>query len=146
MRVSTRARYGLRLMLSLAYNFKCGYILLKDIASQEEISEKYLSLIVIPLRKAGLLLSSRGANGGYSLAKAPSKISLKEIVEPLEGDLNIIECVKSKETCNKSSICSSQDIWALLGSRIADFLGTITLEDLLKMQEEKVVGLPEYII
>ena len=146
MRISTRSRYGLRLMLSLAGNFKKGYMLLKDIARHEEISEKYLSLIVIPLRKAGLLVSSRGANGGYSLSKPPSEISLKEIIEPLEGDLDVIECIKGKEVCDKSSTCPSHDIWALLGDRIADFLDTITLEDLLKMQKEKAAGLLEYII
>lgn len=146
MRISTRARYGLRLMLSLARNFKNGYIYLKDIASQEEVSEKYLSLIVIPLRKAGLLLSSRGANGGYSLAKAPSSINLKEIIEPLEGDLNVIDCVKGEDICKKSKSCSSQDIWMLLGAKIADFLAEITLEDLLKMQKEKSDRLLEYII
>lgn len=146
MRISTRSRYGLRLMLSLARNFKKGYMLLKDVARQEGISEKYLSLIVIPLRKSGLLLSSRGANGGYSLSKPPSEINLKEIIEPLEGDLEVIECIKGKEICEKSNICPSHDIWALLGNRIADFLVTITLEDLLKMQKEKTADLLEYII
>lgn len=146
MRISTRSRYGLRLMLSLASNFQKGYMLLKDVARREGISEKYLSLIVIPLRKAGLLVSSRGANGGYRLSKPPSEINLKEIIEPLEGDLYVIECIRGKEICEKANVCTSHDIWELLGKKIADFLDTITLEDLLKMQKEKTAGLLEYII
>jgi len=133
-------------MLNLAQNCKNGYILLKDVAKKEDISEKYLSLIVIPLRKTGLLVSSRGVNGGYSLSKPPSQISLKEIIEPLEGDLEVIECLKGEMICEKAKICSTRDIWAMLGEKISDFLATMTLEDLLRMQREKAAGTLEYMI
>ncbi len=76
MRLSTRARYGTRLVLELTLNFDRGTIFLKDITKKEEISEKYLSHLVIPLRASGLISSSRGAHGGYKLAKSPSQITL----------------------------------------------------------------------
>ncbi len=85
MKLSTRARYGMRMMLALADHYGMGTLYLKDIAAAEEISEKYLSLLVIPLKSAGLIHSIRGAHGGYTLAKAPSQINLGEIMEALEG-------------------------------------------------------------
>jgi Rrf2 family protein len=94
MKLSTRARYGMRVMLTLAVHYDRGPMYLKDIAEAEEISEKYLSLLVIPLRQAGLIHSIRGAYGGYSLAKDPSQINLGEIVEVLEGD-SIVDCLKN---------------------------------------------------
>ena len=93
MKLSTHGRYGMRVMLTLAVHYDRGPMYLKDIAEAEEISEKYLSLLVIPLRQAGLIHSIRGAYGGYTLAKAPSQINLGEIVEVLEGD-SIVDCLK----------------------------------------------------
>ena len=86
MKITTRSRYGVRLMLELAGNYGKGQVLLKDIARNEGISEKYLSLIIIPLRTAGLVQSTRGAHGGYSLAKPPGEITLKDIVLPDSRD------------------------------------------------------------
>ncbi|HNY64690.1 MAG TPA: Rrf2 family transcriptional regulator [Deltaproteobacteria bacterium] len=137
MKLSTRSRYGVRLLLELALHEKKGQVLLKDIAREEEISEKYLSLIIIPLKAAGLVNSMRGARGGYTLAKPPSEITLKEIVEILEGDTCLVDCVKDPGACKRSSLCASRDLWSVISDRISQTLGSFTLEDLVKMSREK---------
>jgi len=136
MRLSTRARYGTRLMLELALNFKKGTVFLKDIAAREEISEKYLSHLVIPLRASGLISSSRGAHGGYRLAKSPSQITLKEIVQTLEGGISFVECVKNPSVCPRVSKCATRGIWEKLDKKISDALSSINLADLMNSQKE----------
>ncbi len=137
MKLSTRARYGVRLMVALALSYGKGPVFLKDIAKGENISEKYLSLIIIPLRGIGLLNSSRGAYGGYSLARDPSQITMKEIVDVLEGDCSLVDCVKDPSTCPRVPICASHDIWAIIGGKISETLSSITLDILVKMNQEK---------
>ena len=136
MRLSTRARYGTRLMLELALNFKKGTVFLKDIAAKEEISEKYLSHLVIPLRASGLISSSRGAHGGYRLAKSPSQITLKEIVQTLEGGISFVECVKNPSVCPRVSKCATRGIWEKLDKKISDALSSVNLADLMNSQKE----------
>jgi Rrf2 family transcriptional regulator, cysteine metabolism repressor len=131
MRVSTRTRYGLRLMLYLARSFNKGNVFLKDIAKEENISEKYLSLIIIPLRSAALVRSVRGARGGYSLTRNPSKIYISDIVEVLEGDLDLVECVKDESSCERSPHCDSFHVWESLSIVMKNYLSSVTLEDLL---------------
>jgi len=136
MRLSTRARYGMRLMLALAGNYGRGSMYLKDIAGAEEISEKYLSLLMIPLREAGLVHSIRGAYGGYTLGRAPSQINLGEIVEVLEGDC-IVDCVRDPSACPRFSVCTSHGIWAFLDAKISETLRAITLEQWLSELKRK---------
>jgi Rrf2 family protein len=137
MKLSTRTRYGVRLMLELAIKSNKGQIFLKDIAREEAISEKYLSLIIIPLRGAGLVSSTRGAHGGYTLAKPPSEITIKDIVDVLEGDTCLVDCIKNPSACQRSSRCASRDLWIKLSDRISQTLGSITLEDLVRMSRDK---------
>jgi len=137
MKLSTRARYGVRLMVALALNYGKGPVFLKDIAKGENISEKYLSLIIIPLRGVGLVNSIRGAHGGYSLAKDPSQITMKEIVDVLEGDCSLVNCVNDHSACPRVPICASHDIWAIIGGKISETLNSITLDMLVKMNREK---------
>jgi Rrf2 family transcriptional regulator, cysteine metabolism repressor len=140
MKLSTRTRYGVRLMMSLALNYGKVPVFLKDIAKSENISEKYLSLIIIPLKGIGLVTSFRGAHGGYKLAKEPSLINLKEIVDVLEGDCSLVDCIKNPSTCAKVATCASHDIWALIDARISETLSSITLDRLVKMNQEKAVN------
>jgi|APFre7841882654_1041346.scaffolds.fasta_scaffold02480_2 Rrf2 family cysteine metabolism transcriptional repressor len=138
MKLSTRTRYGVRLMVALALNYGKGPVLLKDIAKGQNISEKYLSLIVIPLRGIGLVNSIRGTYGGYSLAKDPSQITMKKIVDVLEGDCSLVDCVKNPSICPRVPICVSHDIWVIISGRISETLNSITLDMLVKMNQEKV--------
>lgn len=137
MKLSTRARYGVRLMLALAQNYGKEPLYLKDIAKQEDISEKYLSLIIMPLRGIGLVNSVRGAYGGYNLARDPSQITLKEIVDILEGGCSLVDCVKDPSACPRVSTCVSHDIWATIGGKISETLSSITLDTMVRMNQEK---------
>ena len=137
MKLSTRTRYGVRMMLALARNYGQGSVFLKDVAKGEDISEKYLSQIIIPLRGAGLVSSSRGVHGGYTLAKSPAEITLRQIVEPFEGDC-LVNCVNNPAACPRVSTCASRDVWTLLGGKITETLNGITLEQLLHRDHDKV--------
>jgi Rrf2 family protein len=128
-------------MLALALNYGKGALFLKGIAEREEISEKYLSQIVIPLKAKGLVSSLRGAHGGYTLTRSPGKVTVKEIVEALEGNLNMVECLSNPSGCKRVSACVARSVWLKLGEKMKETLGSISLEDLVKLcrgKEEKV--------
>ncbi len=138
MKISTRSRYGLRFMLELALYSGQGPVFLKAIAKKAGISEKYLSQIVIALKSHGLIAGSRGVHGGYVLTRSPAQINLREIVQVLEGDLNIVECVKSKDACARNTVCVTHDIWKKLSEAIVAFLTSFTLADLVQMHQAKL--------
>lgn len=147
MKLSTRSRYGARLMFELAVNRGKEYMLLKDIARQQDISEKYLSKLIIPLRGSGLVTSARGHHGGYKLTKPPSDITLREIVEVLEGDIVPVECVRDPAVCDRLSLCPTRDIWCMLSDVIRDTLESVTLENLVaRFQAKPSSGGMEYFI
>jgi Rrf2 family protein len=131
MKFSTKTRYGLRFMVNLGSNVKDGNVQLSDIAKDENISEKYLSQIVIPLKSAGLILSERGANGGYRLARAAKNINLKEIVEVFEGSLYPVDCVTDPGTCERGTLCVTQEVWKKVGDALIITLENINLESLI---------------
>jgi Rrf2 family protein len=107
-----------------------GPIFLKDIAKSEEISEKYLSQIIIPLKARGLVTTFRGAHGGYILSRPAGDIRLREIVETLEGDLGLVECVSNAGVCGRSGDCVTREVWNQMGSLLTEFLDSVTLEEL----------------
>jgi Rrf2 family protein len=111
---------------------------LKSIAKDEEISEKYLSLIIIPLKGKGLVLSTRGSRGGYTLARPPERITLKEIIDTLEGETCLVDCIQNPACCSRASLCASRDLWSLLGGRISETLDSITLASLAAIKQEKI--------
>lgn len=137
MKLSTRVRYGVRLMVELAERYGEGPVFLKDIASGQGISEKYLSLIVIPLRTAGLVFSARGANGGYTLSRDPKTISLKDVVDVLEGEPCLVDCVRDPSSCDRTSHCSSRGVWQRVGDRISEALSEVTLAQMADGSLEK---------
>lgn len=137
MKLSTRSRYGLRLMYELALNVGKGPVFLHEIAERQDMSEKYLSKLVIPLRAAKLINSARGAHGGYTLARDPAKITVREIVEALEGDLCPVECVHNADVCARVAFCPTRDIWSSLEKEIRRVLEGITLASIVKSNEGK---------
>lgn len=137
MKLSTRSRYGLRLMFELALNFGKGSVFLKDIAQKQNISEKYLSKLIIPLKAAKLVNSARGAHGGYTLAKDPERITVREIVEVLEGDISPVECVKNSSVCERVEICPTRDIWCSLEREIFRVLESVNLRTIVRDYETK---------
>ena len=132
MRLSTKTRYGARLMLQLALDYGKGYSLLKDIAKRENLSEKYLSLIVIPLKAGGLLVSGRGAKGGYMLAKMPALISMREIVEVLEDGMPGDDFKGKSAIQQAPSDAATGEVWQFLDVKIKETLESFSLEDLVE--------------
>ena len=135
MKLSTRGRYGTRLMLELTFHHKEGPVLLKDISLSQNISLKYLGQIIIPLKIAGLVKSVRGARGGYLLAKHPDEIKLSDIIKALEGEICIVECIEDPDLCDKNNRCATQKIWKELNQKITDTLNSYTLSDLVNIQK-----------
>ena len=138
MKISTKGRYGLRILLDLALYAKEEPRLMKDIASSQEISEKYISRLILKLNQAGLVDSFRGAKGGFMLAKPPKEISLLEIVEAMEGNIALVDCVFDKDFCPKSENCSACKVWASLNKKIRKQMKEISLKDLLKSEKNKI--------
>lgn len=139
MKLSTKGRYGARAMLDLALNYGKGYILLKDIARRQEISERYLEHLIAPLKAAGLVKSVRGARGGYALTKPPSKIRLSKVIKVLEGSISPVDCVDDFGLCHRASFCVTRDIWGDIGRAINGVLESMTLEDMVQRQKKKKV-------
>jgi Rrf2 family cysteine metabolism transcriptional repressor len=142
MKISTKIRYGTRAMLELACHYGEGPIELREIAKRENISLKYLEQVIVPLRTAGLVKSARGSKGGYSLAKHPSEICLKDLVETLEGPLNLIECLKDPKVCQKVPYCITRDIWREVSEAIDGIFHSVTLEEMVRRKKEKEVRFP----
>lgn len=137
MKLSTRSRYGVRMMADLADHYGKAPVFLKDIAKREDISEKYLSLIVIPLRSSGLIQSIRGAHGGYILAKPPEEITVQDIYGALEGEICLVDCVKNSDNCSRAYTCPTRDVWSHLSEKIKEALDSVTLADLVKTRRQK---------
>jgi len=137
MKLSTRGRYSTRLMLELALRYKEGPVLLKDISSAQEISLKYLGQLIIPLKIAGLIKSTRGSHGGYFLSRAPSKIILGDILSSVEGSLNLSECIEYPDICARAAKCVARDIWKRASGQFHETVNSITLSDMVKDHKEK---------
>lgn len=137
MRISSKIRYGARAVLELASHYGEGPIDLKEIARKEDISLKYLEQVIIPLRTAGLVKSIRGSKGGYSLAKPPSEISLSDLVEVLDGPIDLIECLKDPKSCSKSSSCVTRDVWKEASDALYKVLSSITFEEMVNRKRKK---------
>jgi Rrf2 family transcriptional regulator, cysteine metabolism repressor len=138
MKLTTRTRYGMRLLFNLAVNYEKGYIQLNDIAKKEAISEKYLEQIVSYLKSAGFVLSQRGAQGGYILSGRPSDIRLNDVVAKLEGTRSIIDCLEDKD-CARSDGCPSQIIWKKLNDAIDNTLKNLSLADMVDLYKRNCV-------
>jgi Rrf2 family protein len=141
MKLSTKGRYGLRALLDLALHQDEGPILLKDIARRQQFSLQYLQHVIAPLIAAGLVKTTRGAGGGVSLLRAPSKIQLSEVVQPLEGCIAPVDCVNNPAVCHRSAFCVTRDIWGEMKDAMSQVLDSTTLQDLVERQKRK--GSPE---
>jgi Rrf2 family protein len=124
-------------MLDLAVNYGKGPVLLKEISQREDISEKYLWHLINPLKLAGLINATRGAHGGYELAKVPGKISVKDILNIVEGPLCLVDCVEKPSSCKRSSFCITRDLWGDASKALADTLEKTTLASLVERQKDK---------
>ena len=137
MKISTRARYGLRALIDLGVYYKSRPVLVKDIAKRQNLSERYLEHIMLALKKAGILMSIKGGKGGYMFLRDPSEIKISEIIEILEGSLSPVECVEKKEICEKSEYCVARELWCKIKNEILKYLEGITLKQLIERQKKK---------
>jgi len=132
MKISTKGRYALRMLLDLAERRDEGYIALKEIAEHQEISKKYLEQIVPLLNGAGILQANRGFQGGYMLARDPKDYKVGEILRVTEGGLAPVTCLDHKRnTCKRKDICKTLGVWEGLRQVIEEYLDGVTLQDLL---------------
>lgn len=140
MKISTKGRYALRMMLDLAEHREDGYISLKDIAERQAVSKKYLEQIVPVLNRSDLLRTNRGNQGGYMLVKSPDKYTVGEILRLTEGDFAPVACVgKNPKECQRSAECPTLPVWRGLYKVITEYLDTITLQDILDNQNARNV-------
>ena len=143
MKLTTKSRYGLRLMLDLAVSRSgspTGAVLLKDIAQRQDISEKYLWQLVNLLKNAGLVSSLRGAHGGYILTRPPREITLKDIVVALDGDVCPVECVASPSCCDRAGECVTREVWGDVSRKIMAALEETDLQTLVEKQIAKRIS------
>jgi len=132
MKLSTRSRYGTRMLLDMAQHYNQGPVHLGDIAKRQNISLKYLEQIIIPLKKAHYVESQRGPRGGHMLAKPPEQITVGEIVALLEEGTSLVECTEHAERCERSQNCPTRMIWQEAAQAMFDSLKAITLADLIE--------------
>ena len=132
MKISTKGRYALRMLIDLALHKNDGYVALKDIANRQDISKKYLEQIVPLLSKTGLLRANRGYQGGYMLAKTPDKYTVGEILRITEGSLAPVACLEQDvNDCARAADCVTLPVWEGLYKVITDYLDGITLQELI---------------
>lgn len=145
MKISTKGRYALRMLIDLAEHQNCGYVALKDIADRQNISKKYLEQIIPIFNKSDILKTTRGSQGGYKLSKSPDKYTVGEILRLTEGSLAPVDCLnQDPNECERSGECPTLPVWQGLNRVINEYLDSITLQDILDQQRERYMN--DYII
>lgn len=145
MKISTKGRYALRMLIDLAEHQEQGFIALKDIAERQNISKKYLEQIVPMLHKSQILQANRGFQGGYRLVKAPSQYTIGNILRLTEGSLAPISCLEcDPQGCERRHECPTLPMWQGLNKIISDYLDSITLQDILDNKHS--AGMNNYMI
>lgn len=138
MKISTKGRYALRLMLDLALQNEDSPVCIKDIARRQEISEKYLEQIISVLNKAGYVKSVRGAQGGYLLKREPEDYTVGMILRVTEGSLAPVECAEEGNLCcDRMHKCATAMLWKKINDAVNDVVDQVTLADLVEWQQEK---------
>ena len=137
MKLSTRARYGTRALLDLARYQRENPVQLKDIARRQNISLHYLEHIIAPLVGSGIIKSTRGAQGGLRLTRHPEELKLSEVFHLLEGTTTPVDCISSPESCERSHVCVTREVWSEMKQAIDEKLNSITLQDLVDRQIKK---------
>lgn len=130
MKLSTKGRYGVRMLLDLALHQGEGQRTLKEVSEAQHISQKYMSRLLPKLVRAGIVKSARGVDGGYQLCKEPAEITFLQIVEVMEGPICLTPCVKDS-SCQRFDICPATDIWKRISGSMREVLAHVTLQDLL---------------
>ncbi|WDC83761.1 Rrf2 family transcriptional regulator [Caloramator sp. mosi_1] len=130
MKLSTRGRYGVKAMFELALNYGSEPLSIKTISEKQNISEYYLEQLFGSLRKAGLVKSIRGAQGGYVLSRPPSEITVGDVLDVLEGPIEISECIEDEDNCSRVEYCATRLLWIKIRDSVNQVTHSITLEDM----------------
>jgi Rrf2 family protein len=137
MKISTKGRYGLRALVDLCLHHQSNKpVLLRDVATRQKISRRYLERLFTSLKAVGILRSVRGASGGYILAKDPNEITAYDVLKALEGPITAVDCVENKEKCPMSSRCVTHRLWGDITKDITGRLKNLSLGDLARMQTQ----------
>lgn len=146
LRLSTKARYGLRIMVQMAVDNINGKKLSrgKMIAKKQDITEAYLEQIMIPLKRGGIVGALRGCNGGYELRKSPDDVTVLDVIELFEGGISLAECFKGDTKCKRLEKCPTAHVWTRLSGIIRKEARIITLASIVKDYRENTSG--DYII
>lgn len=138
MKISTKGRYAIRLMIDIAMNDTGEPVRIKDIAKRQEISDKYLEQIISVLNKAGYVKSVRGPQGGYMLTRKPSEYTAGMILRLTEGSLAPVSCLDYEEnTCTRQAQCASLELWKRIDDAVKGVVDSVTLDDLVTWQKQK---------
>ena len=141
MKLSTRARYGLKALIDLGLHCETEAVSIQSIASRQNISDSYLEQLMAKLRKADIVTSVRGAQGGYILKRSPKDISVGDVLRALEGDLRPVDCLaiedENETHCENADLCVTKYVWTRISESINDTVNSITLQDLLNQNKEK---------
>lgn len=140
MKLSTRGRYGLRVMIELALHNQQRLVMMREIATEQKISRKYIHNLLTLLKAAGLVRAERGACGGFKLDRAPENIRLGDLIEVLEGGLTFSDCVANPRLCRRADRCAAREVWESLSHKMREMLNAITLADLARRQQEKAAA------
>ncbi|MBN1402464.1 MAG: Rrf2 family transcriptional regulator [Anaerolineae bacterium] len=135
MRLGTRTRYAMRAMLRLAHHYERGLLSTKEIAEEEQVSAKYLEHLLSDLRRASLIRSVRGAQGGHALRFAPEEITARRIYEVFEGREGLTECVGDEALCERALTCATRELWGRMYAACLGVLEATTLADLVQRSE-----------
>jgi Rrf2 family protein len=149
MKITAQSRYALRILLDLAVHGGDGVRSIKEIAASQDISEKFTSRIVVPLRRAGFVATARGAKGGLKLARVPEKITLLDIVEATDGPLALVACLAKPGVCPRQGRCAAEKAWGEVDAALSAALRAKTLADVAadcRRYEEQGTGEPDYCI
>lgn len=131
MKMSTKGRYGIKAMLELALVYDREMISVRSIAEKQNISELYLEQIFSMLRREELIKSLRGAKGGYSLARSPREITIKNIMDALEGPISISNCIEKDASCDNLDRCATRVLWVKIRDAIDNIFSSVTLQDII---------------
>jgi len=137
MQLTTKARYIIRALIDMAIHSAEGPALVKDIAERQGMSARYLEQLLLAPKAAGMIRSTRGAHGGFTLARSPERITLREIIQIMEGSISPTECADEPGICPSSSSCVTHDIWVKIKQATDEILESTTLQNLVDRQNEK---------
>ena len=137
MKLSTRSTYGLRALLGLAMSYGSAPVMIKELAEKQHLPETYLEQLMVPLRKAGVVLATRGRRGGYTLARPPIEITIADVVEVFEGAIDLVECSTVASCCWQPETCALKDLLEEASEALLAVFRRTTLANLAERQREK---------